>query len=131
MLGILLAVHLILCIAITGLILLQKPEQGGALGIGGGGPSSVMSGTTASNALSRATSILTALFFATSIGLTLLANQSGAREERSVVEDAPVEKSAPLIPDSAPLGTAPATPATPAPTTPAPATPAAPAPSGG
>lgn len=130
MLGILLAVHLILCIAITGLILLQKPEQGGALGIGGGGPSSVMSGTTASNALSRTTSILTALFFATSIGLTILGNQSGGREERSVVEDAPAEKSAPLIPDSAPLGTAPA-PAAPAPTAPTTPAPAAPAPSGG
>lgn len=116
MLGILLAVHLILCIAITGLILLQKPEQGGALGIGGG-PSSVMSGTTASNALSRTTTILTALFFATSIGLTILGNQSGAREERSVVEDAPPAKTAPLIPDSAPLPAAPA--------------PAAPAPAGG
>lgn len=130
MLGILLAIHLILCIAITGLILLQKPEQGGALGIGGG-PSSVMSGTTASNALSRATSILTALFFATSIGLTLLANQSGAREERSVVEDAPAQKSAPLIPDSAPLGAAPAAPAPAAPAQTPPAQPAPAAPSGG
>jgi preprotein translocase subunit SecG len=54
-----------------GLVLLQRSE-GGALGIGGGS-GAFMSGRGAGNVLTRSTGILAAVFFATSIGLALLA----------------------------------------------------------
>jgi preprotein translocase subunit SecG len=51
-------------------VLLQRSE-GGALGVGGGG--GFMTGRGQANVLTRATAILAALFFATSLGLTVLA----------------------------------------------------------
>ncbi len=58
-------------------VLLQRSE-GGALGVGGGG--GFMTGRGQANALTRATAILAALFFATSIGLTVLARLNQAPE---------------------------------------------------
>jgi preprotein translocase subunit SecG len=52
-------------------ILLQRSE-GGALGIGGGGSGGLMSVRGQANLLTRTTIILASLFFATSIGLTIL-----------------------------------------------------------
>jgi preprotein translocase subunit SecG len=68
---VLIVIHLMVVIALVGVVLLQRSE-GGALGIGGGG--GFMSGRGQANVLTRATAILAALFFATSLGLTLLAN---------------------------------------------------------
>jgi preprotein translocase subunit SecG len=68
---VLIVVHLMVVIALVAVVLLQRSE-GGALGIGGGG--GFMTGRGQANALTRATAILAAIFFATSIGLTLLAN---------------------------------------------------------
>ncbi len=66
-----LVIHLMICIAMVALILLQRSE-GGALGIGGGG-GGFMSGRGSGNVLSRTTAYLAAAFFATSITLTVLA----------------------------------------------------------
>lgn len=118
MMTVLLIIHLILCIALTGLILLQRSE-GGALGMGGGGgPGSFMSGRAAANVLTRSTTILGALFFATSLGLTLLGNAD--RGPRSVV-DQPVQS-----PTGLPTGpiTLPSIPAIPEPAATAPVAPA-------
>jgi preprotein translocase subunit SecG len=57
-------------VALVGVILVQKSE-GGGLGIGGG--SGFMSARGAANVLTRTTAILAAIFFATSLGLSLLA----------------------------------------------------------
>ena len=65
-----LILQLIISIILTGLILIQRSE-GGALGIGGGGGGGLMSGRGAANVLTRSTSILAALFFATSLGLAM------------------------------------------------------------
>jgi preprotein translocase subunit SecG len=63
---------------LVGLVLLQRSE-GGALGIGGGGGAGgFMSGRGAANMLTRVTAVVAALFFVTSISLTLIAQQSGA-----------------------------------------------------
>lgn len=62
------AIHLMVVVALVALVLYQKSE-GGALGIGQSG---LFSGRGQANALTRATSILGALFFATSILLTVL-----------------------------------------------------------
>lgn len=61
-------------LALIALVLLQRSE-GGALGIGGGGGSGggFLSARGAGNLLTRATAFLAVAFFATSIGLTILA----------------------------------------------------------
>lgn len=70
---VLIAIHLMVVLAMIGVVLLQRSE-GGALGIGGGGGGGgFMSARGAGNVLTRATAILAVAFFATSIGLTLVA----------------------------------------------------------
>ena len=81
MITIVLVVHVMIAMAMIGMVLLQRSE-GGALGIGGGG--GLMTGRGAANLLTRATAILAALFFMTSIALAFL---SGAhREQRSILD---------------------------------------------
>lgn len=72
--GILLTVQIIICLVMGGLILIQQSE-GGALGMGGG-PSGFMSARGAGNLLTRLTAIFGVLFFANSIGLTIVGNLS-------------------------------------------------------
>lgn len=67
---VLIAIHLLIVIALVAVVLLQRSE-GGALGVGGG--SGFMTGRGQANVLTRATAILAALFFITSLGLTLIA----------------------------------------------------------
>jgi preprotein translocase subunit SecG len=74
---VLLVVHLIIAIALIGVVLLQRSE-GGALGIGGGGGAgSLFSARGVGNTLTRTTAILAVAFFLTSIGLTLLTLHRG------------------------------------------------------
>ena len=81
---VLIVFHLMVVIALVGAVLLQRSE-GGALGVGGGG--GFMTGRGQANALTRATAILAALFFATSLALTLLANYN--RAPKSIFDSAP------------------------------------------
>ncbi len=67
---VLIVIHLMVVLALVGVVLLQRSE-GGGLGIGGG--SGFMTARGAANALTRATAILAAAFFATSLALSLLA----------------------------------------------------------
>jgi preprotein translocase subunit SecG len=70
---VLLVVHLIIAVMLIGLVMLQKSE-GGALGIGGGS-GNLFSSRGVGNTLTRATAILAACFFASSVALTMLANK--------------------------------------------------------
>ncbi len=72
---VLLVIHLMVAAALVGVVLLQKSE-GGALGIGGGGGGGFMTGRGTANLLTRATAMLAAAFFVTSISLTLLARNT-------------------------------------------------------
>jgi len=76
MINVILVIHLLLAVALVGVILLQRSE-GGALGMGGGG-GGLMSGRAAGNLLTRATAIIAGLFIATSLTLALLANTHAA-----------------------------------------------------
>jgi preprotein translocase subunit SecG len=67
---VIIVIHLMVVLALVGVVLLQRSE-GGGLGIGGG--SGFMTARGAANALTRATAILAAAFFITSLGLSLLA----------------------------------------------------------
>jgi len=81
---ILLLVHLVIAIALVGVILLQRSE-GGALGIGGGG-GGMMSARGAANLLTRATTWLAVAFLATSLTLAILAGEG--RRGSSVLDEA-------------------------------------------
>ena len=111
---VLLLIHVMIAIALVSVILLQRSE-GGALGIGGGG--GFMTGRSAGNALTKTTAILAACFFATSLGLSILASQHGGAP--SILPAGTPGGLAPLQPPTAPA------PGTPAPQ-PAPAAPEAP-----
>ena len=88
---IIISIHLLVVIALVGVVLLQRSE-GGALGIGGGG--GFMTGRGQANALTRATAVLAAIFFITSLGLTILANVG--RAPKSIFEGvAPAGQTAP------------------------------------
>jgi preprotein translocase subunit SecG len=63
-------IHLMVVATLIGVVLLQRSE-GGGLGIGGGGGFLTSRGTA--NVLTRTTAILAAVFFATSVVLTLIA----------------------------------------------------------
>src|SRR4051794_21904266 len=78
-------VHLIIVLALIGVVLLQRSEGGLGLG-GGGGVSGFMTGRGQANALTRATAILAGLFFLTSIVLSLMASYN--RGPRSIFEGA-------------------------------------------
>jgi len=73
---VLLLIHVMVAVALVGVILLQRSE-GGALGIGGGG-GGFMTGRSAGNALTKTTAILAASFFATSLVLSILAGTHSA-----------------------------------------------------
>ncbi|MGH7039534.1 MAG: preprotein translocase subunit SecG [Stellaceae bacterium] len=79
MIFLLLAFHILVAIALVGVVLMQKSE-GGALGsIGGGaGMSGFMTGRSTANLLTRVTSILFAIFVVTSVSLVLLSTRTQA-----------------------------------------------------
>ncbi|MCW5723713.1 MAG: preprotein translocase subunit SecG [Maricaulaceae bacterium] len=85
---VLLIIHLLVAAALVAVILMQRSD-GGALGIGGGGPGGLMSGRGAANALTRTTMILGAIFFAMSILLAIAAGVDS--QGRSVFDRVDVE----------------------------------------
>ena len=66
---VLIVIHLMIVLALVGVVLIQRSE-GGGLGIGGG--SGFMSARGTANALTRTTAILATLFFITSLTLSIL-----------------------------------------------------------
>ncbi|MEQ9609617.1 MAG: preprotein translocase subunit SecG [Kiloniellaceae bacterium] len=97
---VLLVIHILLALALIGVVLLQRSE-GGGLGIGGGGGGGgggmggFLTGRGTANLLTRTTAILAAGFMITSITLTLLA---GGGEPRSIIDRLPGETSSPEAP---------------------------------
>jgi preprotein translocase subunit SecG len=133
--SVLIVIHILIVVALIVVVLLQRSE-GGALGAGGG-TGSFMTGRGQANALSRATAILGALFFATALLMSILSSWS--RAPHSILQRGPAPagqtvptpispgnildqlkqmeggSSAPSAPASAPTAPAPAAPATPSP----------------
>ena len=91
MFNVIVVIHLILAVAMIGIVLLQRSE-GGGLGIGGGGGggggmAGFLSGRGTASLLTRATAILAAGFMVTSLTLTLLA--SSTTETGSILDELP------------------------------------------
>jgi len=85
-------IHLLIAIALVGVILLQRSE-GGALGIGGGGGGGgFLTGRGQANLLTRTTAFLAIGFIATSLILAILAAR---QSEPTSILDQPAEAPAP------------------------------------
>jgi len=104
LLGILLTIHILVCIALVGVVLLQRSE-GGALGMGGG-PAGFMSARGAGDLLTRTTWILFTAFLVLSITLTLISGRM--RTGDSVTERLKVKSIDPNQLNLPPAPTAPA-----------------------
>ena len=94
---VIIVIHLMLVLALIGVVLLQRSE-GGGLGIGSTGGFMTSRGTA--NVLTRATAILAGLFFVTSLLLSILAGMN--RKPTSVLQGEQSTPAAPVTP--APLG---------------------------
>ncbi|MFL5042905.1 MAG: preprotein translocase subunit SecG [Xanthobacteraceae bacterium] len=94
---VIIVIHLMVVVTMIGIVLLQRSE-GGGLGIGGGGGFLTSRGT--SNVLTKTTAGLAAVFFATSLVLSLLAGID--RKPRSILNTGEPAPTAPGAPS--PLG---------------------------
>ncbi|MCB1676239.1 MAG: preprotein translocase subunit SecG [Halioglobus sp.] len=114
---IILVVHLLVALAIIGLIMLQQ-GKGADMGASfGAGASQTLFGSDGSgNVLTRATAWLVVLFFASSFSLALLANQKSARvndldldiPQPAVEQEQAPDGELPVVDDEPPLATKPA-----------------------
>ncbi len=105
--AIILVIHLLLALALIGVVLLQRSE-GGLGGLGGGGGSGggmggLIGGRAAANLLSRATGVLAGSFFLTSIVLAILAGNHGGptsiiQDESVPVQQEPMRPHQPAVP---------------------------------
>ncbi len=115
-------VQVLSAIAIVGLVLLQHgkgADMGAAFGSGASG--SLFGASGSSNFLSKSTALAAAIFFASTLGLSVLASKGNATVGAGVMDNvkAPAAAPAPVggaaaIPSAAPAAPAPAA-ATPAP----------------
>ncbi|HEY4192054.1 MAG TPA: preprotein translocase subunit SecG [Mesorhizobium sp.] len=115
---VLIVIHLMVVLALVGVVLLQKSE-GGGLDIGGG--SGFMTARGAANTLTRATAILATIFFVTSLALSIIARYGD--KPTDILDRVPASQGQTTgkgVLDQLPGSTKPAAPAG---TTPAPAVP--------
>ena len=101
--NVVLTIHLLLALALIGVVLMQRSEGGlgGLGGGGGGGGGGLMSGRSAATALSKVTWGLAVAFLVTSLSLTILATRSAQNDsviERLGVETQSDGDAAPSIP---------------------------------
>ena len=116
-----LVVHIVIAVLMTGLILVQqgKGADAGAT-FGGGGAATVFGAAGSANFLTRSTAILTAIFFLTSLGLAIIAKKQAAELLSLPTAQAPITQPVtprPLTQNITPSAAAPApaTTVTPAP----------------
>lgn len=89
-------IHLLLALALIGVVLLQRSE-GGGLGIGSsGGMGGFMTARGTANLLTRATAVLAGAFMLTSLALSFMA--SAPRERRSIIDNMTPTSSSPAVP---------------------------------
>ena len=115
-------VHIIACLSLISLVLIQDSKGGGALGMGGGGANSLLGATGAQTLAAKMTRIVAILFAATCLYLTWSVTQGNSRSviDGHVLPAAPATQTAPAATTdttTAPAATAPAAETTaPAPT---------------
>jgi preprotein translocase subunit SecG len=120
LLGLLLVIQVLISVFLVIVILLQSSKGGGLAGIAGGLTSStVFGGRSAANFLTKATTILSTLFFINCLGMAALTAHTDAElsvTQQAVRAETPENSPVPQIPGTttgntatAPAGTAPTT----------------------
>ena len=107
--------HLVVCLALVGVVLMQSGKGGGlAGGAFGGSAQTVFGGRGATDFLTKATMVLGGLFFATSLVLALMSSNISAGRGRSLINQE-ARKAAASAPARMPQGGGGAAPSTPPP----------------
>ena len=104
-----LTLHIIVCVVLVILVLLQSGKEGMGV-IFGGGSSSLFGGTGAGGILTKLTAFMAVVFLATSLGYNILTSTKVSKDSAIInipVDDpsAPAKPAAPVAPAN---GTAPA-----------------------
>ncbi len=105
--GLLLTLNIVVCLALIGVVLLQRSE-GGALG-GGGSPTGLVTTRGAGDLLTRATWVLFAMFLSLSLALTLVGGRERSSQAiinrlklQSINPDAPLRRPPPAPGEATP-----------------------------
>jgi preprotein translocase subunit SecG len=120
LIGFLYVVEVVVCLLLAGVVLLQKPKEGGLGGVIGGGMAEAAFGADAGNVLIKATVILGSVFLLNTLALARFTSTVHAKSVMSSVEAPAPAQQAPAMP----APEMPAAPALAAPAAPAPAAPA-------
>ena len=120
LIGFLYVIEVVVCLLLAGIILLQKPKEGGLGGVIGGGMAEAAFGADAGNVLIKGTIILGAIFLLNTLALARFTSTVHSKSVMSSVEAPAPAQQAPAMP-------APEMPAAPIDPAPASAAPAAPA----
>jgi len=109
--AVVLVIHLIVALAIIGVVLLQPSESGGFLG-SSGSMSNLMAPRRTGDVLTRLTMIFVGIFFITSLTLAIMAERAGSEMEKSILDvtpaaTAPVKTQAPAAKTETPKAEAP------------------------
>ena len=124
LIGLLYVVEVVVCLLLAGIVLLQKPKEGGLGGVIGGGMAEAAFGADAGNVLIKGTIILGTIFLLNTLALARFTSTVHSRSVMSGVEAPVPAQQAPVMP-SPEMPAAPAAPVAPAaPAAPAPAAPA-------
>ena len=108
---VLLVVHLIIAIALVGIILIQRSEGGALGGLGGTTMGGLMSGRGTANLLTRVTAVLATCFIVTSLALAIVA--SNTRGPSAILEGVGLPATPSAEPEQAPSPPQPEKPAAP------------------
>jgi preprotein translocase subunit SecG len=112
---IVLVIHMLIGVALVGVVLMQRSEGGlGGLGGGGGaggGMGGLLGNRQTANLLTRTTGLLALAFMVTSIGLAILANDGGSTGA-IINETAPAALHGGMAPTEPSVPTTPAVPTT-------------------
>lgn len=120
LIGILYVIEVCVCLLLAGIVMLQKPKEGGLGGVIGGGMAEAAFGADAGNVLIKGTIILGTIFLLNTLVLARLTSTVHTKSVMNGVEAPAPTQQAPVMP-------APQMPAAPAAAPSAPALPAAPA----
>ncbi len=93
--SVVLVIHIMLAIAITCLVLLQRSEGGALGGLGGGqGANGLLTGRQASNLLTKLTGGFFACFIMTSLALVIMTKNSPVEASESIIPETTQEQPA-------------------------------------
>lgn len=102
--SLILTLHVIVCVLLIILVLLQSGKEGMGV-IFGGGSASLFGSTGAGGILVKLTTFVAIIFLCTSLGYNIATSTGGDSTSRLIINENTPEPSAPAAPSSAPVET--------------------------